>query len=199
MSTTLDLVQAIINKDAVETETAFNAAMAERVSAGIDALRTNVAQNMFTQQAVSEEHNIYEATDVDATSKHAEHIASADTDDEAKKRIAKVPTKHLQAAHHWNLGYSGSEHKYKKHVKSELENRGKLLSSSESSKRFDEAFDISEKNWIAGAIKKPGAETAAAKRAGMSTHEYMEKHKHDSGKAGKRARLGLTLSKLNKK
>jgi hypothetical protein len=55
-----------------------------------------------------------------------------------------------------------------------------------------------EKNWIAGAIKKPGAETAAAKRAGMSTQAYAEKHKHDSGKAGKRARLAITLSKMHK-
>jgi len=55
-----------------------------------------------------------------------------------------------------------------------------------------------EKNWIAGAVKKPGAETAAAKRAGMSTQAYAEKHKHDSGKAGKRARLAITLSKMHK-
>jgi hypothetical protein len=54
-------------------------------------------------------------------------------------------------------------------------------------------------NFIKGAIKHPGAETEAAKKAGMSTHEYMEKHKHDSGTAGKRARLGLTLSKLAKR
>ncbi len=49
------------------------------------------------------------------------------------------------------------------------------------------------KKWIAGAIKHPGVEKAAAKRAGISTHAYMEKHKHDSGVAGHRARLGLTL------
>ena len=55
-----------------------------------------------------------------------------------------------------------------------------------------------EKNWIAGAIKKPGAETAAAHRAGMSTQAYAEKHKHDSGKAGKRARLAMTLAKIHK-
>jgi hypothetical protein len=54
-----------------------------------------------------------------------------------------------------------------------------------------------EKNWIAGAIKKPGAETAAAKRAGMSVQAYAQKHKHDSGKAGKRARLALTLKKMH--
>lgn len=52
--------------------------------------------------------------------------------------------------------------------------------------------------WIQEAIKNPGAETKAAKKAGMSTHAYMEKHKHDTGKAGLRARSGLTLSKLAK-
>lgn len=51
-------------------------------------------------------------------------------------------------------------------------------------------------NFIAKAIKHPGAEKAAAKRAGMSTQAYMQEHKHDSGTAGKRARLGLTLTKI---
>ncbi len=55
------------------------------------------------------------------------------------------------------------------------------------------------KKWIKGAIKHPGAEKKAAAAAGMSTHAYMEKHKNDSGTAGKRARLGLTLSKMAKK
>lgn len=54
------------------------------------------------------------------------------------------------------------------------------------------------KNWIKGAIKHPGAEKKSAAKAGMSTHEYMEKHKHDSGKSGSRARLGLTLSAMSK-
>jgi hypothetical protein len=49
------------------------------------------------------------------------------------------------------------------------------------------------KNWIKGAIKHPGAERQAAARAGESTHEYMEKHKHSPGRAGRRARLGLLL------
>jgi len=63
----------------------------------------------------------------------------------------------------------------------------------------EEVENLDEKNWIAGAIKHPGAETAAAKKAGESTHEYAEKHKHATGTAGKRARLALTLAKLNKK
>jgi hypothetical protein len=57
----------------------------------------------------------------------------------------------------------------------------------------EEVESLEEKNWIAGAIKKPGAMTAAAKREGESTSEYIKKHEHDSGKAGKRARLAKTL------
>ena len=63
----------------------------------------------------------------------------------------------------------------------------------------EEVESLEEKNWIAGAIKKPGAETAAAKKAGMSVQAYAEKHKHDSGKAGKRARLALTLKHMKEK
>ena len=55
------------------------------------------------------------------------------------------------------------------------------------------------KNWISSAVKHPGAEKKAAAAAGMSTQAYMEKHKDDSGTAGKRARLGLTLSRMRKK
>lgn len=58
---------------------------------------------------------------------------------------------------------------------------------------------MTKKNWIAGAIKHPGVEKKAAAAAGMSTQAYMEKHKDDKGTAGKRARLGLTLSKMKKK
>ena len=52
--------------------------------------------------------------------------------------------------------------------------------------------------WIAGSIKHPGRMKRAAKRAGESTHEYMEDHKHDSGSLGAAAREGLTLEKISK-
>jgi len=58
---------------------------------------------------------------------------------------------------------------------------------------------VGHHNWIKGAIRHPGAETRAAKRAGESTHDYMEKHKNSGGVAGKRARLGLTLSRMSKR
>jgi hypothetical protein len=44
--------------------------------------------------------------------------------------------------------------------------------------------------------KHKGAMTAAAKREGVSNSEYEQEHKHDSGKAGRRARLAITLGHL---
>lgn len=52
-------------------------------------------------------------------------------------------------------------------------------------------------HWIQKAIKHPGAEKRAAKKAGESTHEYMESHKDSSGKSGARARLGLRLEGMH--
>ncbi len=52
------------------------------------------------------------------------------------------------------------------------------------------------KNWIAGAIKHPGALTKAASAAGESNGAYEQAHKHDSGKAGQRSRLALSLKGL---
>lgn len=54
------------------------------------------------------------------------------------------------------------------------------------------------KNWIQAAIKHPGRMKKAAKKAGESTHTYMEEKKSSGGSLGKAARLGLTLSKMHK-
>jgi hypothetical protein len=48
-------------------------------------------------------------------------------------------------------------------------------------------------NWIKGAIKHPGAFSAKAKAAGVSTAAYAKEHAGDSGKLGKQARLAETL------
>ena len=53
--------------------------------------------------------------------------------------------------------------------------------------------------WIAKAIKHPGAMTAAAKREGVSNSKYEQEHEHDSGKAGDRARLAITLKHMKNK
>lgn len=56
------------------------------------------------------------------------------------------------------------------------------------------------KHWmqsVSKGIEKRGTKgvfKAAAERAGKSTHEFAEKHKHSSGKIGKRARLALAFA-----
>lgn len=52
------------------------------------------------------------------------------------------------------------------------------------------------KDWIKGAVKHPGALTAAAKRSGESNSAYEAEHKHDAGKAGQRARFALAMKGL---
>jgi len=44
---TLDLIHAIVNNDAVETEAAFKEVMADKISAKLDDMRVNIASNMF--------------------------------------------------------------------------------------------------------------------------------------------------------
>jgi hypothetical protein len=52
--------------------------------------------------------------------------------------------------------------------------------------------------WISKAIKHPGREKRAAKRAGMSTQAYMRKKASAGGSEGAAARLGLRLSAMSK-
>lgn len=48
-------------------------------------------------------------------------------------------------------------------------------------------------------IKHPGVFSSAASRAGKSTHEFAEEHKHSSGTEGKRARLALAFETMRRK
>lgn len=58
----------------------------------------------------------------------------------------------------------------------------------------------SKKNFIAGAIKKPGALRAelGAKPGAPIPEAKLEKASHASGKLGQRARFAMTLKGLNK-
>jgi hypothetical protein len=61
---TLNLINAIAAGDALETENAFNAAMAEKISTKLEDMRAQVAQNMFaTQETVVEEEKSSEEED----------------------------------------------------------------------------------------------------------------------------------------
>lgn len=50
-----NLVNAIAAGDALETQNAFAAAMAEKLSTRLDTMRAEVAQSMFTGQETQEE------------------------------------------------------------------------------------------------------------------------------------------------
>jgi hypothetical protein len=50
MTATLELINAISTGDASATQDAFNAAMAEKISAKLDDMRISVAQKMFNVQ-----------------------------------------------------------------------------------------------------------------------------------------------------
>jgi hypothetical protein len=57
----------------------------------------------------------------------------------------------------------------------------------------------SGRKWVRKAVKRPGALTAKAKRAGMSVQVYAQKHKHDSGVTGEEARFAVNAKKVGKK
>jgi len=51
MSETIkNLISAIATGNAIDTESAFNSAMAEKISTRLDTMRQTVATTMFTQQ-----------------------------------------------------------------------------------------------------------------------------------------------------
>ena len=47
MSNTRNLINAIADGNALETESSFNAAIAEKIAGRLDTMRQDVAQNMF--------------------------------------------------------------------------------------------------------------------------------------------------------
>jgi hypothetical protein len=62
--TTYNLIQAMANGDALETEQAFGAAMAEKLAVKLDDMRTGIAQNMFNAQEPAVEQESEETDNV---------------------------------------------------------------------------------------------------------------------------------------
>jgi hypothetical protein len=92
--TTLNLIQAMANGDALETEQAFGAAMAEKLAVKLDDMRTGIAQNMFNQEVVTEA--VAKPSLGKLAADHAEAHQAAEEDGEHDKRpsIEKKITKH---------------------------------------------------------------------------------------------------------
>lgn len=66
--------------------------------------------------------------------------------------------------------------------------------------QYKEGGKVAKKNWIAGAIKKPGAlrQSLGAKEGKPIPAGKLAKAAKSSGKTGHRARLAQTLKKLGK-
>lgn len=150
-----DLVIAILERDAIAIEEAFNSAMAEKVADRLDMMHDDVVRTMF----------------------------SGDTElDEAKKKLKKM-CEEINELSEQDL--EEAKKKYKKMCEELSE---------------EDIAQIDEKNWIAGAIKHPGAlhkqlHVPADKKIPMGK---LEAAAEKGGKLGKRANLALTLSKLRK-
>jgi hypothetical protein len=60
-----NLITAIASGNALDTETAFNAAMAEKISARLDDMRVSVAQNLFKEKEVEQEVSVEPSVDTE--------------------------------------------------------------------------------------------------------------------------------------
>ena len=59
MSNVKNLIDAIADGNALDTESAFNTAMAEKISSRLETMRTDVASNMFkAQEEIQETENV---------------------------------------------------------------------------------------------------------------------------------------------
>ena len=83
-----NLISAIASGDAVGTEEAFNATMAEKISAKLDDMRISVSQNMFKQQEDSVVEEEVELTDEQIS----EELASL-----TEENLQGLPTEVLEA------------------------------------------------------------------------------------------------------
>jgi hypothetical protein len=63
MTTTRELIDALISGDSIAIENTFNSVMSDKVSSALDTYRVDVAQKMFVQkeQEVNSDDNIQQA------------------------------------------------------------------------------------------------------------------------------------------
>ncbi len=63
MTTTRELIDALISGDSIAIENTFNAVMSDKVSNALDSYRVDVAQSMFTpqEQEVQSDDNVQQA------------------------------------------------------------------------------------------------------------------------------------------
>jgi hypothetical protein len=89
-----NLINAISAGSAIETEEAFNSAMAEKISVKLDAMRQDVAANMFaTEEVVTEESEQIDELSKDTLNSYRDQ--AVDHKEKLKNNIARK-TDHVQ-------------------------------------------------------------------------------------------------------
>ena len=170
--TTHNLIQAMVDGDALKTEQSFGAAMAEKLSTKLDAMRNDIAQNMFNAQQPVVEESLDEAAAKPSIGKlaadHYEHEAAGNKT-KSQATLSKIEQHHGKeaadaVAQHTNHAYSvdntSGGSKVPKHFHSDFVNKhlgGKGSSEHEAYKKQsakhynDEAGHATDSNWNAHA------------------------------------------------
>lgn len=65
MSTTRDLIDALVSGDSIAIESTFDDVMSQKVSVELDSLKAHIAQNMFTNQVEEEEVEVDDSVSTD--------------------------------------------------------------------------------------------------------------------------------------
>lgn len=99
---TLNLVSAIINKDATDIESSFNAAMAEKIAVRLDDMHAVVAQSMFAE---SEELDLI--SEEEYLNLSEEEKAQYEILDEASQK--SLGKRAAQLSYHYSTGPRGSD------------------------------------------------------------------------------------------
>jgi hypothetical protein len=170
--TTHNLIQAMVDGDALKTEQAFGAAMAEKLSTKLDAMRTDIAQNMFNAQQPVVEESLDEAAAKPSIGKlaadHYEHEAAGNKT-KSQATLSKIEQHHgkeaadavAQHTNHANsVDNTSGGAKVPKHFHSDFVNKhlgGKGSSEHEAYKKQsakhynDDAGHATDSNWNAHA------------------------------------------------
>lgn len=110
MSNIKSLIDAISTGDSIGTEQSFNAAMAEKISAKLDTMRQDIAQNLFaTEEVESVDEEVQELDELSAALLfRARQKAQNRADDASEKSQHKAAQVHKKQANVINVGLQKS-------------------------------------------------------------------------------------------
>lgn len=118
---------------------------------------------------------------------------------DGRNRVHKILARSGYGKNGAKMASGGAPSQHNDDIESHLEALESEVEGGSPKSRLDRKSRASggSNKWMQHLDIKKGAMTEAAKREGVSNAKYEQEHKHDSGKAGKRARLALVFKKSN--